>query len=81
MRTVPGVISKLLEEKPGPFPELLPFLAFFLVWWIQYEITEHKLIDLERKNFAAGLPVKYGFPEKFISKINLMNIKLRKQRE
>lgn len=81
VRVVPGVAYNVLEGKNVSYPELTPALIFFVSWWVQYEIAEHKLLDMERRNFAysndRGHGIRYGFPERFIEKINLMRIKLR----
>ena len=82
IRTGPQVVNYFTEGKTGPFPNTLPFALLFAAWWILYERAELRLINLERKNFAFAqthgrLAVQYGFPERFIEKINLMHIKLR----
>jgi len=83
VRTVPDVVIDIMEGKTGPFPEIIPFAVLFTAWWIQYEIAERTLIKMEQQNFEHSknngheLAVKYGLPEKFIARVNLMHIKLR----
>lgn len=83
VRTVPNMVSSIIDGNTGPFPEIIPFALLFTAWWIQYETAEFKLIKMERRNFEYAknhdgtLAVKYGIPEKFIGVFNLMHIKLR----
>lgn len=84
VQTLPGVLYKVLEDKQVTGAELLPMGVLFLAWHYFYWKAEESLINMERKNFnlalnsdESKLPVRYGFPERCIARINWAGIKLR----
>jgi len=82
VRSVPGALYKIYETDQitkGEIQQLVPAFIFFNIWhWFSYFPAEILTQEMEWRNFNLGLPIRYGFPERFISHINAMHIRLRR---